>query len=96
MTISIEPGRSSQTAKQAPNLRDCGPAGCDVDWLSSERVASDVDDVMAFTRFSLEQGWGDGLPLIPPTEARVRQFLSKNNRFAGWLCPSHRVENPSQ
>jgi len=53
MTISIEPGRSSQTAKQAPNLRDCGPAGCDVDWLSSERVASDVDDVMAFTRFSL-------------------------------------------
>jgi len=85
MTISIEPGRSSQTAKQAPNLRDCGPAGCDVDWLSSERVASDVDDVMAFTRFSLEQGWGDGLPLIPPTEARVRQFLSKNNRFADEL-----------
>jgi hypothetical protein len=30
----------------------------------------------------MEQGWGDGLPLIPPTEARVRSFLSANNRYA--------------
>ncbi|TGD73667.1 hypothetical protein E4634_09790 [Mangrovimicrobium sediminis] len=37
---------------------------------------------MAFTEEATARGWGDGLPLIPPTEARVRQFLSKNNRYA--------------
>ncbi|MYM62400.1 hypothetical protein GSF27_03435 [Pseudomaricurvus sp. HS19] len=30
----------------------------------------------------MQQGWGDGLPLIPPTEARVRAFLGANNRYA--------------
>lgn len=50
MSISIQPGQSSLAAKDAPNLRDCGPEGCDIDWLSSERVESDIDDVMAFTR----------------------------------------------
>lgn len=60
--------------------RDCGPAGCEVDWLTSRRVETD-DDIAAFTDFSLEQGWGDGLPLIPPTEARVRAFLAQNGRY---------------
>jgi hypothetical protein len=63
------------------NLRDCGPEGCEIDWLSSKRYETEIDDVTAFTQFSLEKGWGDGLPLIPPTEARVRTFLSKNNRY---------------
>ena len=35
---------------------------------------------MKFTRFAMAQGWGDGLPAIPPTEARVREFLGANNR----------------
>ena len=26
-------------------------------------------------------GWGDGLPLIPPTEGRVREFLAANDRY---------------
>lgn len=64
------------------NLRDCGPEGCDIDWLSSEQHETEIDDVMEFTRFAMEQGWGDGLPLIPPTETRVRTFLSANNRYA--------------
>jgi len=64
------------------NLRDCGPEGCDLDWLSSQTVETEIDDVTAFTQFAMAQGWGDGLPLIPPTEARVRAFLGKNNRYA--------------
>lgn len=74
------------------NLRDCGEGGCDIDWLSSQTHETEIDDVMAFTQYAMEQGWGDGLPLIPPTEARVRDFLGQNNRFAdeviGKLPPS--------
>jgi hypothetical protein len=32
-------------------------------------------DPVSFTRFAVDQGWGDGLPLIPPTEARVQPYL---------------------
>ncbi|BFM05631.1 hypothetical protein [Halioxenophilus aromaticivorans] len=64
------------------NLRDCGDAGCELDWLSSQNVETEIDDVMAFTQFAMDQGWGDGLPLIPPTETRVRTFLAANNRYA--------------
>ena len=69
-------------AEKEVNLRDCGDAGCDIDWLSSQQHEAEIDDVMAFTRDALAKGWADGLPLIPPTEARVRMFLGQNNRFA--------------
>jgi hypothetical protein len=82
MTTTIEASRTTATAPKPVTLRDCGPSGCEVDWLSSQLHDTEVDDVVAFTRFSLEAGWGDGLPVIPPTERRVREFLSKNNRFA--------------
>ena len=75
-------GTTGTQEQKVVNLRDCGPAGCDIDWLSSQRVEAEIDDVMAFTREAMEKGWGDGLPLIPPTEGRVREFLSKNNRYA--------------
>jgi hypothetical protein len=60
--------------------RDCGPAGCEVDWLASQRHEADLD-IEAFNRFAMEKGWGDGLPLIPPTEGRVRSFLASNDRY---------------
>ena len=68
------------TTKPKPIIRDCGPEGCEIDWLSSKRHQADLD-IEDFTKFSLEQGWGDGLPVIPPTEARVRGFLAKGNRY---------------
>jgi hypothetical protein len=34
-------------------------------------------DPEALLRFSQEQGWGDGLPLIPPTPARVQRALEE-------------------
>ena len=73
---------SSRKTKVAKVLvsRDCGPEGCEVDWLSSRHLETE-DDVAAFTDFSLRQGWGDGLPLIPPTDARVRAFLAANHRY---------------
>ncbi len=60
--------------------RDCGPEGCEVDWLASTRIEVE-DDICAFTDFAIQQGWGDGLPLVPPTETRVRLFLAENDRY---------------
>lgn len=60
--------------------RDCGPAGCEVDWLASRRVEAELD-IEEFNRFAMKKGWGDGLPLIPPTESRVRGFLAANDRY---------------
>lgn len=82
MSRSIEPGAGSTQQQQVVDLRDCGPQGCELDWLSSRRHDAETDDVMEFTRFAMGKGWGDGLPLIPPTEARVRAFLARNNRYA--------------
>ena len=83
MNRTIRPGDSQKNVtEKVVNLRDCGPAGCDIDWLSSQRHETEVDDIAAFTRYGMQRKWGDGLPLVPPTESRVREFLSKNNRYA--------------
>jgi hypothetical protein len=60
--------------------RSCGPDGCQIDWLASPRVEVDADPV-AFTTLATDAGWGDGLPLIPPTEARVREHVAASGRF---------------
>ena len=82
MTIElIRPGRSRPAPAARPVVsRDCGPEGCELDWLASQRHEAD-DDIGAFTAYSLKMGWGDGLPLTPPTESRVRAFLKQNDRY---------------
>ena len=73
--------RGTAKREKVVNLRDCSAEGCDIDWLSSQKHEAEIDDVMGFTRYAMDQGWGDGLPLIPPTEVRVRTFLGSNNRY---------------
>ena len=46
--------------------------------LTSDRV--DVADAANVTEFYYEKGWTDGLPVVPATEERVRQFLSAAGR----------------
>ena len=78
--ITIKPSHRTTQPSRPLISRDCGPAGCEIDWLTSRRIEAD-DDIESFTDFSLESGWGDGLPLVPPTDARVRAFLSENDRY---------------
>jgi len=59
---------------------DCGPEGCTIDWLTSERIEVD-DDPVAFQKLATDAGWGDGLPLVPPTESRVREHVAASGRF---------------
>lgn len=93
--VKINP-RAARPAPIAKPLidRDCGPAGCEIDWLASRRHPVDLD-IEAFTRFATDKGWGDGLPVIPPTESRVRTFLAHNNRYPDEVIavlPPSRVE----
>jgi hypothetical protein len=71
----------------------CGPSGCLIDPLTSDRVAID-DDPVALYELSLTGGWGDGLPLLPPTEVRVRGVLASTpfhtDDVIGILPPMHR------
>ena len=39
------------------------------------------DDAVEFQKLATDAGWGDGLPLIPPTEARVREWVAASGRF---------------
>src|SRR5262249_13325761 len=59
---------------------DCGPEGCTLDWLVSERHEID-DDPVEFLKLATDAGWGDGLPLIPATEARVRAHVAASGHF---------------
>ncbi len=59
---------------------DCGPDGCTIDWLTSERLDVDADPV-AFQQLATDAGWGDGLPLVPPTEELVRSYVAASNRY---------------
>ena len=59
-----------------PEDRSCGPEGCEIDWLVSPRVEVEGDP-LAFNRFATDAGWGDGLPLIPPTADRVERMLGE-------------------
>ncbi len=43
--------------------------------LSSEKIKV-IDSIEEVYRTYCERGWGDGLPIIPPTEERVRWMLS--------------------
>src|SRR4051812_26833733 len=59
----------------------CGPSGCEVSWLTSARLDVADDDVAAFTKLATDAGWGDGLPVVPPTEDRVREWCAASGRF---------------
>ena len=59
---------------------DCGPEGCTIEWLASNRLEVD-DDPAAFQKLATDAGWGDGLPLVPPTEDRVRSYVAASGRF---------------
>ena len=51
----------------------------DAEELGSGRPGPTValpDDVVAVSREFADRGWSDGLPIIPPTEARVAALLA--------------------
>lgn len=49
--------------------------------LSSRRI--ELHDPAEAMEFYYRQGWTDGLPVVPPTPARVREFLEYSGHFPG-------------
>ncbi|PON11325.1 hypothetical protein C2W62_45435, partial [Candidatus Entotheonella serta] len=49
----------------------------DSESLSSQRMASDETDPV---ELMCERGMTDGMPVVPPTEARVQRMLNATNR----------------
>ena len=45
-------------------------------------VSSDAADLSQVIEVMFETGWTDGLPVVPPTESRVRQFVNYTGREA--------------
>lgn len=48
-----------------------------------ERFEAD-DDVVSFSELCVQRGWSDGLPMVPPTEARVRAHVEASGLEAGF------------
>ena len=74
----------SEQAEDATAPDDCVDDVCElpgapVDGAATAAIAADLtveDDPEAFMEFAAERGWGDGLPLIPPTPERVDRALA--------------------
>lgn len=59
------------------------------DYLEADGLTVDApEDVEAATAYCLERGWGDGLPIVPPTLERVERMLAYWDRpWDGSLGP---------
>ena len=68
-----------QAATQAPTPPHAARAKAVEHGLASQRI-SIPESIEEANAFFLEQGWGDGLPLIPPTEERVERMVAACRR----------------
>src|SRR5678816_2305449 len=57
-----------------PSVSICGLSADMRGTLTSDSFAAPAE-AAEFFEFAEARGWGDGLPLIPPTEARVQTLL---------------------
>src|SRR5512145_1339343 len=80
------PCRSARCARlrEPTSESSCGPSECAPSALASARLETD-DDPLAFAKLAADAGFGDGLPLVPPTEERVRAWVSASGRAADAL-----------
>jgi hypothetical protein len=88
----------NQTVDSLVNSLTCAPMPV---VLSNEPGPRDIVFEGSFdevNRLFYENGWGDGLPCVPPTVARINEFLSHTNREPdeelGILLPDNRRATP--
>ena len=57
-----------------------------------------AESPLTLLEYVMEQGWGDGLPVIPPTEERVAAMVEASKRppeesrgriYVGHICPTY-------
>ena len=57
--------------------------------LDSARIHNVPDDPLAAIDYCFEQGWTDGLPVVPPSLERVDDMLQYEGRPAETVIASH-------
>ena len=57
--------------------------------LASARIHEVEDDLLAAIDYCYEQGWTDGLPVVPPDVARVEAMLLFEGRPPETVLASH-------
>ena len=57
--------------------------------LDSARIHDVPDDPLAAIDYCYEQGWTDGLPVVPPSVERVDHMLEYEGRPAETVIASH-------
>ncbi len=55
----------------------------------SPRIHEAPDDLLAAIDYCYEQGWTDGLPVVPPEVGRVRAMLASESRAADTVIARH-------
>ncbi|HEY6716234.1 MAG TPA: UGSC family (seleno)protein, partial [Reyranella sp.] len=53
------------------------------------RIHEVPDDLLAAIDYCYEQGWTDGLPVVPPVVARVDAMLARQYRPAETVIATH-------
>jgi hypothetical protein len=71
----VDPARSGQVVRQS--ICFLAVSGPKAGFASGVLEIADPDDAI---EFCYEQGWTDGLPVVPPTPARVSRFLAAGGR----------------
>jgi hypothetical protein len=69
--------------------RDPPPAAAGAPASAAAAAVDAPDDLDAFQAFALAEGWGDGLPVLPPTPARVARILAgrRGDEVVATLAP---------
>jgi hypothetical protein len=57
--------------------------------LASPRIHEVPDELLAAIDFCFDQGWTDGLPVVPPQVDRVKAMLAADNRPPGTVIATH-------
>src|SRR6267378_5209766 len=55
----------------------------------SPRIHEAPDDLLAAIDYCYEQGWTDGLPVVPPVVDRVKAMLAAESRPAETVIATH-------
>ena len=59
------------------------PLEQDTDLFRPTSRSFELDNLHEAIEFYYEQGWTDGLPVVPPTPAKVSQFLQAGGKYPG-------------
>src|SRR6476646_4501267 len=57
--------------------------------IASPRIHEVPDDLLAAIDYCYEQGWTDGLPVVPPVVDRVKAMLAADGRPADTVIAHH-------